>query len=714
MKNYRQYLRCILLGDIHYESFKDSFKNAHSFLDSDEAFRASLLDQFLKDIYRPELNIKSRSSLAKQKEKRNASRKRIQALLADAEKKSEPQWKLESYKNQLDTADRAASRDPKSFIYQIPVYLKYENGDTASFSFSSAKLTPGPRTLTNAAEGLIGLSRDAVTTYISQGQYWYSKSGHYDQEKLSKCYTLVVDLDDDRDMYSLPADERLSYLYDKYPELNGRLKPAYIAATGRKGVHVIYCFKENVAPAAMQGSYKQILGLLNDRLGGDSDKTPVGLIRMPYSRRQETECLEAGPYGDRVEDPYIIYRNPSGPVHYADFCRTVSDFFIDEHVIYAPIKPYRAYNTCRKTYGRNRKGPKRGGYRCTTQAQKIWEHNENRIKDIRKIVNMRGRRVTGMRDSILYLYGAAVYSTRKDPDVCGSMIMDLNDSFSEPMPENQAASIIRYFSRKKQHDGFVKNVSDQRMAEMLGLSRDEMEQLENLYTRDAKKARKRTLYRTERAGAGKNGRSCVFNRYIGKLIRASRETRDLSHAVKHAVNRENVPRSTAYKMLKKINDLFLRLFFGAGGRETADGRADSSNVTRSGFDDVFRKTVSGSRILLSGMNAGILKILKRLFWHMIRGDSSSWIKSGGGAAELETLYNDTGGSINSPELKIPGMPDAAPGITDDSHDGSYSCNCPGAGVPAESSSYDEYGRLLRQDRWEECGYPCIPVWMDVL
>ena len=201
----------------------------------------------------------------------------------------------------------------KKYKNRIPVLLKTLEGDY-HISFTVQKINPKKKSTVSAGEGLIQSSRCAyiTDTYVDQREFMYKDLTCMSTENAVACFSLLVDIDNIPEIYRETSDEdRIKLIEEAYPLIFSELEPTYIILSGKKGIHLIYCFNQNMRDWKFHQSYSVLQESLILYFGGDMKRKGMNVIRMPYTRRINMEGCD-----ERCDDPSILFRRAEGPYDY--------------------------------------------------------------------------------------------------------------------------------------------------------------------------------------------------------------------------------------------------------------------------------------------------------------------------------------------------------------------------------------------------------------
>ena len=127
-----------------------------------------------------------------------------------------------------------------------------------------------------------------------------------------------------------------------------------------------------------------------------------------------------------------------------------------------------------------------------------------RINDLRTIIKLRNGDLKGYREFILFLNRHWIYRLEKDKDKAIESILNLNELFKEPLPKNEMIS-----DTKSSEEGLY-NYKNSTLIEMLGITLEEQEHMENIIGTQEKSRRKKIrnkrLYEEKRKASGKLSR----------------------------------------------------------------------------------------------------------------------------------------------------------------------------------------------------------------
>ena len=170
------------------------------------------------------------------------------------------------------------NRDIKDMI---SCTLQTESDLYLAKTFSASKIIPKKKSTISLGEIFYGLGKQ-YNVILRTATYWYSsKKGLSSKPKhisnisldLDYCFPNNIDIDNTTNEYLL------EYLYTQYPFLH-TFTPNYIIASGTRGIHIYYCFDENLCP--VQNTLEEIVKTLVNILSGDKTKANISnSLRCP-------------------------------------------------------------------------------------------------------------------------------------------------------------------------------------------------------------------------------------------------------------------------------------------------------------------------------------------------------------------------------------------------------------------------------------------------
>ena len=147
------------------------------------------------------------------------------------------------------------------------------------------------------------------------------------------CFTLAVDIDSLPEIYDTDLQEkRLDIIYSRFPELKDVMAPTYIISTGRHGVQLLYCFRQDIMAPARINAFYDMQKALTKAFGGDDSYHGYGFIRLPGSARTVDKSDSLG------EPAHILYRSRTGAMDWSAFFDAANHYLTKSGVINAPIR----------------------------------------------------------------------------------------------------------------------------------------------------------------------------------------------------------------------------------------------------------------------------------------------------------------------------------------------------------------------------------------
>lgn len=495
----------------------------------------------------------------------------------------------------------------------IPILFKtpYEN---FSLNFSIRKIHPSKSETVSAAEGLIQASQYATDTYVDQRQFQYKDLKDKATEQAVACFSMLIDIDNIPEIYNEMTDEsKMQLLYETYPLMSTILRPTYIILSGKKGIHLIYCFNQNLCNKSFSRSYPVLQKALITYFDGDPKRMGMNVIRMPFTNRIDTDygC------GAHCEDPRILYRRPDGSYDYGTFCTESMECLVHEEVLDRVVPPAET-----KTAKSARLYTSSAQVSSTKASNGLTRWNSNRIFDIETIVKLRHGHVEDIRDFLLFMYCSAMWNiTPLDKDGQSAArvekaVKDLNSTFTipGPQPETDIRALIRYGLKCKQTKKYCYSYSDEFMYQILGITESELPYLRNCYTDEEKKLRSAAYMRDYRKSKGKHkGPQKVICKYIGIVSRGICEGLSIKFLTDN-----KIARSTGYKLMRLLQ----------GWKKSASGLSESEyhNFCTNNIDPE-----------LSGMDRLMSDSFESLFFHYTAGDCDDWLRSTEGSRTYDIL-----------------------------------------------------------------------------
>lgn len=494
---------------------------------------------------------------------------------------------------------------------QVPVLFKTIAGDFR-LSYALQKVNPKKLDTVSLAEGLIQASQYAADTYIDQRQFMYKDMYNTTTDNAVACFSMLIDIDNIPDIYDEETDsDKLQFLSVTYPLISTILEPSYIILSGKKGVHLIYCFNQNICSKRFQKSYRILQKALITYFEGDLQRMGINVVRMPYTNRINTDY----DHYMRCENPRILYRRSDGSYDYDTFCKLAMACLVQENCLDKEVLVEESHKPIRKYKNRN---VSKTSVQRTSGSITKW--NSNRVFDIETIVRMRQGHVEGIRDFLLFMYCSAIWNitpmTNGNIEKVETAVRALNNMFAVPgpQPESDIKAVIRYCLKYKRTKGYCPSYRDQYFYELLGLTPEELTHLKNRYTANAKKQHKATYMREYRKQKGKHKGPkkilCTHMNVISRCICNGLSIKTLTD--------NNIARSTGYKIIGLLNQW----------KEVASVSSEAA------YNDFCTSYMEPQ---LTDLDRSMVNAFKSLFLHYIKDDLDKWIKTTEGSQLYDIL-----------------------------------------------------------------------------
>lgn len=153
-------------------------------------------------------------------------------------------------------------------------------------------------------------------------------------------------------------------------------------------------------------------------------------------------------------------------------------------------------------YQKINKKTKKESIKNITYLRNGYTLHKARAEDIATICYLRDYKVTGMRDTILYIYHYYMMQIHHDAKVALYKTLNLNDLFSAPLSEKEVKSYVKSSERayedhkKDRTKGY--NFKNETLIEKLQITSSEMAQLKTIISKDLKYERNNNRRKKER------------------------------------------------------------------------------------------------------------------------------------------------------------------------------------------------------------------------
>jgi len=316
----------------------------------------------------------------------------------------------------------------------------------------------------------------------------------------------------DLDIYSMgvSTDDVLQGI-DFLVDTERILRPTFVISSGR-GLYVLWKIED------VPGYYKKTKNMYNyiqdylvetfGDLGADTAAKDIArVLRVPGTRNtKNNQRVEIIQYNEQALYTMSMFRD-----------------FID---------PFEEYSPSDKTEKTKVKKTKKIAY-----MYNAYTLHKARATDIEKLCELRDYEMTGQRDTFLYIYHYYMLLIHQDEAVALYKTLNLNDSFSEPLPEKEVKSYVKSSVRaynehqKDRTKGY--NFKNDTLIKKLAITDHEMTQLKTIITKDLKYERNNKR-RTPRNSEGLTSRQAQKKETYDKIIElhlAGLKQVDIAHKV---------------------------------------------------------------------------------------------------------------------------------------------------------------------------------------
>lgn len=249
---------------------------------------------------------------------------------------------------------------------------------------------------------------------------------------------------------------------DFYVKTERMLPPTMVLSSGR-GMYLLIKIED--VPGAYKNvrvlyeAIQQYLHELFDDLGADANAKDIArVLRVPGSKNTKAN--------KNVE---VLHYNPDA-IYTMSMWAPFVDVFEDQQKINKNIKKQSTKNI---TYLKN-----------------IYTLHKARASDILTLCYLRDYKVTGMRDTILYIYHYYMMQIHHDEQVAMYYTLNLNDLFTEPLTAKEVKSYVKsseraYHEHKKDRTkGY--NFKNETLIDKLAITSSEMLQLQTIIDKQTK------------------------------------------------------------------------------------------------------------------------------------------------------------------------------------------------------------------------------------
>lgn len=417
---------------------------------------------------------------------------------------------------------------------------------------------------------------NAVTGYTEGkiGAYQYNVTYGNDgrDEREISCYTMCISVSSMPEIYHMDMEEAAEYILKKYPVLMN-VKPNYIIRIGNSGIQILYIFAQNIAVCRKSFAYLQKAFA---RMFAEYEEEKIQMradVCLPYSRGKDGHEPDIVFCNGRVYDYHIFRKELLNIFDHSSISN-------DREVCFPAVDGECRYDTwLRENQGKiprddlsasrkdkddkNKRGGSgsRGRYnkdpRVSSCAAKKWI--SNRMCDLDKVLEMRNGDMTGYRTSYLYTYGYSFAWHKPDNASIEKAIRDRNQMFTKPLEEEYVDVVIgnvltHYYFRIRTERG-IRPDSDKKMRIRLGLTDEEVSQLSNVYLSKEEKDALRRKMRAVGIQQRKEKTKLCRCKKMAKLMLLVRKFHDTAKAVR----KSGIPKTSAYRLLKTYNSLFVSI-----------------------------------------------------------------------------------------------------------------------------------------------------------
>lgn len=280
----------------------------------------------------------------------------------------------------------------------------------------------------------------------------------------------------DVDIYNAGVSQEDVYdAIDFYVRTERMLPPTMIISSGR-GLYIIIKIED------VPGAYKKVRTLydaiqqyLNELfadLGADSNAKDIArVLRVPGSTNTKAS--------KNVE---VLHYNPD-----AIYTMSMWAPFVD------PFELQLSHNKSKKN---------KNSKKNITYLKNIYTLYKARASDILTLCYLRDYNVTGMRDTIIYIYHYFMMHIHRNEDVAMYNTLNLNDLFTMPLPQKEVKSYVkssvRAYYDKQEDETKGYNFKNTTLIDKLGITSTEMKSMTTLINKRTKYDRNNNRRQIER------------------------------------------------------------------------------------------------------------------------------------------------------------------------------------------------------------------------